>query len=187
MREGDPVSVYSSSDLRQVHHDGFKPHSHHPNCAWEMNREVWVTCFEAREARNIEGSRRIRLPNIPHDGSVWEDACWFTLVDGWVRSFDPETLEAGARINVPAAMGAEGLVGWCRGLCVVGHRLFVGFTQLRSTRHRQVLRWLASAGKATRLPSRVVEIDLRDGTVSGEIALDLGEGGATVYGVAPSS
>ena len=172
-----------SVDHRILHHGHYKPHVYHPNCAWTHEGQIWVTCFERRAALEVGGVRQIAFDQIPHDGSPQEGLWWFTLVDGRVVAHDPTTLERVHLLDLRAMLGAPGLLGWCRGVHVAGDRLFVGFTQLRATRHRRVLRWLASAGRDRQLPTRVVEVDLRRGCLVGEIAI---APGGTIYGISPA-
>jgi hypothetical protein len=70
-------------DFRTVDHDGFKPHSHHPNHAEWWGDELWVTCFETQDCTAIPTGRRIPLTGgIPHDGRLRDGLFWFTQVTG---------------------------------------------------------------------------------------------------------
>lgn len=169
------------TDFRRLHHDALKPHSHHPNCVFEVEGAWWATCFETREARTVDGSRRIALDGIPHDGAPQAGALWFTRIDGWIEARTPsgDLVEA---LDLAALSGSDRMPGWCRGLAVIGRRAFVGMTQLRSTRHREVLRVLARGERGRKQPSRVVEVDLDERRIVREVVVG-NEAGATIYGI----
>jgi hypothetical protein len=62
LRDGSFADAYRGiSDFRTVDHHGFDPHSHHPNFAWRSGADVWATCFETRECRTVDGTKRIAL------------------------------------------------------------------------------------------------------------------------------
>ncbi len=181
LREGGRAGL-GDGDLRVLHHDALKPHSHHPNCAFVHRGAVWATCFETRECRTVDGRRRIALDGIPHDGAPQEGALWFTYVDGRIEARDPGT---GARIegvDLRALSGTPELLGWCRGIAVRGRRAWVGMTQLRSTTHREVLRVLLKGRRGRKRPSRVVEVDLDGPRIVRELPVG-NAAGATIYGV----
>lgn len=169
-------------DFRTLHHDALKPHSHHPNCAFVAGGERWVTCFETRRAVSLDSARSIELPGIPHDGAVQEGAMWFTTVDGRIVAHDPETLERIEALDLRELSGTDQMLGWCRGIAVVGRTAWVGMTQLRSTMHREVLRLLLRGERGRKLPSRVVEIDLDARRIVREHPVG-NPAGATVYAI----
>lgn len=170
-------------DFRRVPYDALKPHSHHPNHAHWVDGSLLVTCFETRRAHRVVGEGPdLPLPEgIPHDGRLRDGLLWFTQVDGRVIAVHPD----GRRdrvIDLTALDPSPGLMGWCRGIEKVGHRLFVGFTQLRSARHREVARWLIQGEAGRKRPSRVVEIDLRGPRIVREHLVG-NAAGATIYGL----
>jgi hypothetical protein len=184
LREGDFAAAYPGlSDFRRVDHEELKPHSHHPNHASLVGDELFVTCFETGEARALSTGRRIPLPeSFPHDGRLRGGLLWFTQVSGRVVGVDPITLrrEVELDLNELAGPAQRGLLGWCRGIEVVGSRMFVGFTMLRGTRHREVLRRLLLGREAQKRPTRVVEIDLDRHRIAREIEVGNPAGG-TIY------
>lgn len=186
LRPGDFRSAYPGvDDFRRAHHDAFKPHSHHPNRAFHLGRELWVTCFEQRACVSSAG-RRIAFPEgIPHDGVLREGLLWFTLVGGLVVAVDPVSLRRERVIDLNRLDGRPGLLGWCRGVELVGDRLFVGMSALRRTRHREVLRLLLRGRHGRKRPSRLVEVDLAKPRIVREIELGNAAGG-TIYGVLKS-
>lgn len=186
LRSGSFEAAYPGiEDFRRAHHDAFKPHSHHPNRAFYVGEERWVTCFEQRACVSSRG-RRIDFPEgIPHDGVLRGGLLWFTLVNGFVVAVDPDSLRRERVIDLHRLDERPGLPGWCRGIEVVGHRLFVGMSALRRTRRREVLRMLLRGRQGIKRPSRLVEIDLERERIVGEIELGNAAGG-TIYGVLKS-
>lgn len=180
LREG-PFGYPGINDFRTVDHDALKPHSHHPNYACRVGPDLWVTCFETYECRTVGGPiRKIPLPEaIPHDGRLRDGRLWFTQVTGRVIAVCPHTLRREVEIDLRELVPVRGSLGWCRGIEVVGARLFVGMTMLRATRHREVLRHLVQGPKH---PTRIVEIDLDGPRWVREIEVGNSAGG-TIYGV----
>jgi hypothetical protein len=184
LREDSFADAYPGiSDFRAVDHHGFDPHSHHPNFAWRSGEDLWATCFETRDCRTVDGTKRIALDEaIPHDGRLCEGSLWFTQVDGHVIAVDPHTLQRTFTIDLPAVCDTKKMLGWCRGVEVVGDRLFVGMTMLRSSRHREVLRMLLRGEQGEKLPTRILVIDLGRRRVVREIGFGA-ETEGTIYGV----
>lgn len=170
-----------AGDLRRVPFAALKPHRVHPNHAcWHEDR-LWVTRFEDRCCRPTSGEGRVDLPEgPPHDGCLREGLWWFTMVTGRVVGLDPRTHARVVDLDVAALTGEPGLPGWCRGVEVVGSRLFVGMTMLRGTTHREVLRRVLRGKAGRKLPTRVVEIDLDTGRRVREIPVGNALGG-TIY------
>ncbi|MCB9685011.1 MAG: hypothetical protein H6738_07690 [Alphaproteobacteria bacterium] len=184
LRDGRYEDAYPGiTDFRLVDHDALKPHSHHPNHAVRHEGELWATCFETQACHGLVGGGRIELPEaIPHDGRPRGGLLWFTQVTGRVVAVDPRTGERALELDLRELRGTRHMLGWCRGIEVVGSRLFVGMTVLRATRHREVLRQLLLGEAGTKLPTRLVEIDLDGPRLVQEIPLG-NEAGGTIYGV----
>lgn len=184
LREGSFDDAYPGVvDFRRVDHDALKPHSHHPNHACRVGGDLWVTCFETAECRSLTTGRRIALGEaIPHDGRLRAGLLWFTQVTGRVVAVDPVTLERRLELDLAAMSGTRRRLGWCRGIEVVGARLFVGMTMLRATRHREVLRQLLLGEAGAKLPTRVVEVDLERRRIVRETEVGNAAGG-TIYGI----
>ncbi|MEZ4239292.1 MAG: hypothetical protein R3F59_24690 [Myxococcota bacterium] len=183
LRDGAFAAAYPGiDDFRRVDHDALKPHSHHPNHALRVGADLWVTCFEPQDCRSItRPGRRIPLPEaIPHDGRLRGGWLWFTQIVGRIVAVDPVTLERRLELDLRELAPGGGLLGWCRGIEVVGSRLFVGMSALRHTRHREVLRQLLGGGP--RRPARIVEVDLDRGVVVREIPVG-NDAGGTIYSV----
>jgi hypothetical protein len=91
----------------------------------------------------------------------------------------PRTLQRRLELDLRELDPRPGSLGWCRGVEVVGSRLFVGMTMLRATRHREALRHLVLGPK---LPTRIVEIDLDGPRWVRDIEVGSDAGG-TIYSV----
>jgi hypothetical protein len=175
--------AHPESDLRQVHYDAYKPHAFHPNHAVRVGEALWVTSFETRDCIDLRSRRRIALPEgIPHDGRLRQGWLWFTQVHGHVVAVDPVSGERRLELDLNELCPGPGLLGWCRGIEVVGSRLFVGMTMLRRPRHREVLRWLARGRAGVKRPTRILEIDLDSRRLVREIEVGNAAGG-TIYGL----
>jgi len=170
-------------DFRVVPYDALKPHSHHPNHAQWVGDSLLATCFETRRAHRLVGAGPdIDLAEgIPHDGRLRDGLLWFTQVDGRILATHPDGRREHV-IELSRLDPTPGLLGWCRGIDKAGHRLFVGCTQLRRSRHREVARWLLRGEQGRKRPSRVVEIDLRGPHIVAEHVLG-NEAGGTIYGI----
>lgn len=152
-------------DFRRVPFDRYKPHAAHPNHLFLLDGALYTTCLALGRAVCLDDrSRDLVLPGgAPHDGRWIDGLLWFTTVDGRVLAWDP----AGARwaVDLTVSDDAPGLAGWCRGVEVVGDRLFVGFTTLRDSSWREVGRRLLRGASGVKRPTRVVEVDRRTGRV----------------------
>lgn len=184
LRQGDFEAAYPGvTDFRLQPFARFKPHSHHPNHASVQGGRRWVTLFEQREARCLDGPGRVDLSEgPPHDGLVREGLWWFTTVSGHVIAVHPDTLERKVHLDLNALSDTPHMLGWCRGLDVRGSRLVVGMTMLRSTTHREVLRRVLKGARGVKLPTRVLEIDLDTQRIVREIEVGNRAGG-TIYAV----
>jgi len=182
LRDGDFARAYPGvDDFRAVPFDRFKPHTHHPNHAFYLDGELWVTVFEERVCRCLTTPGRIELPEgPPHDGLLREGLLWFTTVTGWVIGVDPRDRDRRVELDLNRICDSAELLGWCRGVEVVGSRLFVGMTMLRSTAHREVLRRVLRGRAGVKRPTRVLEIDLDRERLVREVPVGNRAGG-TIY------
>ena len=142
----EPWSRFSRNiDYRKV--ETTKPHISHPNFAFELEGEVWVTRFHQHDAISLNGSgRRIKIAEEGvHDGLVWGDRILFTAVDGKIVIVNRHSLEAERIIDLRQIQDRDQLVlpAWCRGLLPVDYqRIWVGFTRIRQTIFRENIRWV---------------------------------------------
>jgi hypothetical protein len=139
----EPWSRFSkATDYRKV--DSTKPHHSHPNFAFELDGEIWVTRFCQRDAISLGGSgRRIDIGvQSPHDGLVRGKRIYFTTVDGRIVIANRETLEIDQIVDLKA-VDHRALLGWCRGLLPLDHRFcWVGFTRVRKTQLQENVLWV---------------------------------------------
>jgi hypothetical protein len=140
----DPWSRFSkTTDYRKV--ESTKPHVSHPNFAFELDGEIWVTRFCQRDAISLNGSgKRIEIGiQSPHDGLVRDDRIYFTTVDGKIIIVDRSTLKIDRIVDLKAIDDHNVLLGWCRGLLPLDDRLvWVGFTRVRKTNFQENVLWV---------------------------------------------
>ncbi|MFK7931453.1 MAG: hypothetical protein AB8H79_24960 [Myxococcota bacterium] len=150
-------------DGRQLPHDHFKPHSVHPNYAFVENGKRWVTSLAQGCCVGLDHEGRLELGSAhPHDGVLREGLRWFTLTSGRVLGLDPATGQVERDLDVAALESESGAFGWCRGVEVVGDRLWVGITCLRGSPWRETARRVV---RGPRQPTRVVELNWRTGAL----------------------
>lgn len=180
--DGEVLPEEAPRDHRLLGHDALKPHRWHPNCAERgpEGQEVHVTCFARSATRRLDDGAETDLGGIPHDGRPRGDRVWFTRIDGQVLWTDPGRRQVLGCFDLAGTSARR--LGWCRGIEVAGDRLFVGFTQLRSTQHREVLRWLLQGERGRKEPTRVLVLDPRDGQLRQTFPVG-NEAGGTLYGL----
>jgi hypothetical protein len=139
----EPWSRFSkATDYRKV--DSTKPHQSHPNFAFELDGEIWVTRFCQRDAISLgKSGRRIEIGlQSPHDGLVRGKRIYFTTVDGRIVIANRETLEIDHTVDLKA-VDRSSLAGWGRGLLPVNDRFcWVGFTRVRKTQFQENVLWV---------------------------------------------
>jgi len=180
---GDFAARGHGADLRRIHHDAFKPHSHHPNFLVRRGEALWATCLSTADCRPVAGGQGLSFGGrLPHDGTLVGTCLAFTLVDGFVSLHDPTDLRRLDLLDLRALSGTRRMLGWCRGVAGDDERLFVGMTMLRKTRSREVMRRMLRGEQGLKLPTRVLEIDLRARRIVREIEVGNAAGG-TIYGL----
>jgi hypothetical protein len=150
-----------------------KPHLSHPNHVFELDRRVWATRFEQRDAICLEDpDRRIQvgLERI-HDGLVVGDSVYFTTVDGKVVIVRKSDLSLVRIIDLQKLEGLDTLLGWCRGLLVDGPLLWIGFTRMRPTRFRENVAWVKNSFKHY-LGTHVMCYDMEAGRCVGQYVVE---------------
>jgi len=152
-----------------------KPHKSHPNFAFFVDEDLWITRCDDRDAICLSkpGKRVDISVSFPHDGHIFSGNIWFTTVDGHIVLADPRSLKINRVIDLNTIDNPEsGALGWCRGLLPVTETLvWVGFTRLRDTKFVEKLRWIKGSKAGTKpthialydldAQSRLCEIDLR--------------------------
>jgi len=160
-----------------------KPHEVHINQVFDLHGEVWVTRLIPQDAVSVENpKKKIKIDvGQPHDGCVKNDKVFFTTTNGYVVVADINKLQVVRVIDLNSLYGKDELIGWCRGVEVIGNYAFVAFTRIRETKHKTFKFWEKIDKKKT-LPSRIVQIDLQR-----EVIVDTYEvthDGAAIYTVA---
>jgi hypothetical protein len=141
---GPPWQRFSREiDYRKV--ESTKPHRSHPNFAFELGPDVWVTRLHQRDAVCLtDRAKRIDIAlELPHDGLIRGKEIYFTLVDGRVAVANADTLTIDRVFDCKAVDDPNALLGWCRGvLPLEDQKLWVGFTRVRMTRFQENVQWV---------------------------------------------
>lgn len=164
----DPWSRFSREiDYRQV--VTTKPHEAHPNHTFRVGEDIWVTRFEQRDAICLtQPDQRIEIGvQRPHDGAVYEEAVYFTTVDGHIIVASLENNRVEQVIDLNEITNSGWSLGWCRGLHIVDkEHIIIGFTRVRPTKIRENVRWIKhrfglreTAGK---LPARIALYNIKE-------------------------
>jgi hypothetical protein len=174
----NPWTRFSQAvDYRKV--ETTKPHASHPNFAFELDGELWVTRFNQRDAISLNGSgRRIDI-NLekPHDGILRGDWIYFTTVDGKIVVVNRHSLQVEEIVDLRGIsdIGQLILPAWCRGLLPVDERRFwVGFTRIRKTQFKENIRWIKTVLQEGRLakPTHIALYDIAEKRCCKEIDLE---------------
>ena len=142
--EETPWTRFSRSvDYRKV--ESTKPHKSHPNFAFELEGELWVTRFRQRDAICLTkpGGRIDIAVETPHDGLVQGNSIYFTTVDGRIVVANARNRSVEQVIDLKQASDTNELLGWCRGISPLDNRLvWVGFTRVRKTKFMENVLWV---------------------------------------------
>jgi hypothetical protein len=171
----DPWARFSrQTDYRKI--PTTKPHRSHPNHAFELDQEVWVTRLQQRDAICLSkpGPRIDIAIQRPHDGYVFGDRIYFTTVDGHIVMANRKTLQVEETIDLNQMNGQSGQVlGWCRGVLPLDERwLWVGFTRVRPTKFVENVSWIKNGQSQRHKPSHVALYDLQSKRCEQEIELE---------------
>jgi hypothetical protein len=169
-----------------------RPHRAHPNFAFELDGQVWVTRFEQGDTICLtDPGRRIRLGVWrPHDGLVSGERLLFTGVEGRIVIVNRHSLQVDQIIDLREIQdrGQEILPAWCRGLLPLDKkRVWVGFTRIRQTLLRENIRWIKTVlqeGTVAK-PTHIALFDIVDKECLKQIDLEP-YGMHTVFGIFPS-
>jgi hypothetical protein len=171
----DPWARFSrQTDYRKI--PTTKPHRSHPNHAFELDGEIWVTRLQQRDAICLSrpGPRIDIAIQRPHDGYVFGDRIYFTTVDGHVVIVNAKTLKVEQTIDLNEMSGQPGQVlGWCRGVLPLDERfVWVGFTRVRPTKFVENIAWIKNGNTNRNKPSHVALYDLQSRRCEREIELE---------------
>ncbi len=160
----DPWSRFSqTTDYRKV--ASTKPHKSHPNFVFELEREIWVTRFQQRDAVCLNDlEKRINIAvQRPHDGLLCGERLYFTTVDGKIVTANSRRLQVEKIVDLQAINGQAELLGWCRGVLPVDdRRVWVGFTRIRKTEFRENVLWVRNVFRPgmTEKPTHIALYDM---------------------------
>jgi hypothetical protein len=151
-----------------------KPHRSHPNYLFCLDRDVWVTRFQQKDAICLTTPGRrisIGLERV-HDGLVHDGLIYFTTVDGHVVVVNASTLRIEDVVRLSSMHEADVVLGWSRGIVIDGSRIWVGFSRLRPTRFRENVSWVAHGFKRMQ-PTHLGCYDLLTRTCVSEIDMEI--------------
>lgn len=174
-------SLENNSDMRLI--ASTKPHYIHPNYVFFINGEPWVTRFQNKDAVSLfNSSEKINLNysnGRPHDGHIVGEFIYFTLTDGYVVVINKENKKLEELINLNEIHYKNKILGWCRGVEILGEYAYVGFSGMRRSKFVEYAAW-AVRGKE-RLPARVSQYNIHKKELSKEVLL--GNKGGAIFTV----
>lgn len=184
----DPWARFSrTTDYRKI--ATTKPHRSHPNHAFELNGEVWVTRLEQRDAVCLTrpGPRIDIAVQRPHDGYLFKGKIYFTIVDGHIVVANQNTLQVDRIINLNAINGESGVpLGWCRGVLPLDeNQMWVGFTRVRPTKFVENVSWIKHGLTQKHRPSHIALYDVRQNKCIQEIETEP-YGMGVIFSILPS-
>lgn len=181
----DPWAKFSPNiDYRKV--ASTKPHRSHPNYVFYINDQIWATrfhqgdaiCLNNPERRIYIGSERI------HDGVVYGNYVYFTVVSGKVVVANIETLQVEEIIDLNTLHAENAILGWCRSIYIQDDLAWIGFSRIRPTRFRGNVSWVVRGFKQD-MPTHIACYDLRRRRHIVDIDLEH-TGLAAVYSIFPA-
>lgn len=151
-----------------------KPHETHTNNIFEIDGEPWITRMRLKEAVALhDHSKKMEIGvGRPHDGIVKGDFIYFTTVNGYIVVFNKYTFRKEAQIELNSSSQRRNTpLGWCRSLHVDDDCMYVGFTQLRTTKFSENLGWLKTMVQNRKithkpLPTRIEKLSLNGDFIS---------------------
>ena len=181
----DPWARFDrTKDYRKV--PTTKPHASHPNYAFLLDGELWITRFQQQDAISLNHpDRRIFLGHSPHDGVSLDGKLYFTSIDGFVFVVDEKTLKIEDTIDLNVVDDKNPPLGWCRSILPLGDgRCWVGFTKIRPTSIKENIAWIGKRIANQGLSTRMVLYDLNKRKKLREINLE-GTGLSCVFSIVP--
>lgn len=170
----DPWRRFSpTTDYRRV--NTLKPYQTHANFVFWAQDELWVTRGDLGDAICLtDPERRIVLGTSEciHDGWLRDGYIYFTSVDGHIYVVSERTLRVEDRVDLNV-ISRDGGYSWCRGILPAdSHRVWVGFTRIRSTRWKERIRWIKGMVSTVSRPTRLALYDLAARRLLKEIPLE---------------
>jgi hypothetical protein len=156
-----------------------QPHRAHPNYAFFLGDDLWVTRSDVHDAICLTRPQpHITIPHgYAHDGLARFGRIYFTSVDGWVSVFDAGTRELIKSVNLSLGGNHSRPLGWCRGIEVIAPDLVVvGFSKTRRTQLKEKLAWVRSRfgdpAMAPSEPTRIAAYNLSGPEMLWELELE---------------
>lgn len=169
----DPFHKFSP-DTNMNKFASTKPHETHTNNIFQIDGEPWITRMRLKEAVALHDPTKKMNIGVgrPHDGLVKGDFVYFTTVNGYVVIFNKHTFKKEEQIELKSSRGRSSApLGWCRSLHVEEDCMYVGFTQLRTTKISENLGWIKTMVKNKKiidkpLPTRIEKLQLNGDFIS---------------------
>ncbi len=184
----DPWSRFSRDvDYRKV--ESTKPHDSHPNSAFELGDDIWVTRLQQKDAICLtRPGLRINIEvERPHDGLLWNGQLYFTTVDGRIVIANPQSLQVERIVDLHEihrnSQHENILLGWCRGILPIDERrVWVGFTRVRKTMFMENVLWIKKGFQDKSKPTHLGLYDIAEQKCLQEIDLE-GHGMNVIFGI----
>ena len=184
----DPWSRFSPDiDYRKV--ESTKPHDSHPNSAFELGDDIWVTRLQQKDAICLtRPGLRINIEvERPHDGLLWNGQVYFTTVDGRIVIVNPQSLQVERIVDLHEihrnSRQENALLGWCRGILPIDEaRVWVGFTRVRKTKFMENVLWIKKGFQNKSKPTHLGLYDIAERKCLQEIDLE-GHGMNVIFGI----
>lgn len=153
----------ANTDYRKI--NSTNPHEAHPNYLFRSNGKLWVTRCQQRDAVCLDNPDMTIPMGVDvhiHDGNVIGEQIFFTSVDGKIIIVNKNENKVREIIDLNEIEKNGRPLGWCRGICLDGDIVYVGFTQIRQTVLEENIRWLLKfSGDIVGYPSRIVAYDIK--------------------------
>jgi hypothetical protein len=183
-----PWSRFSpDTDYRKV--ESTKPHDSHPNSAFELGDDIWVTRLQQKDAICLtRPGLRINIEvERPHDGLLWNGQVYFTTVDGRIVIVNPQSLQVERIVDLHEihrnSRQENALLGWCRGILPIDEaRVWVGFTRVRKTAFMENVLWIKKGFQNKSKPTHLGLYDIAEQKCLQEIDLE-GHGMNVIFGI----
>lgn len=160
-------------DYRKV--PSTKPHQSHPNFAFQIGEDIWVTrCLQYDAVCLSKPNKRIDIGGaFVHDGVVFGDTIYFTKMNGHVVTVDIHSLKVKQEYNLFSITNTTHHLGWCRGIKVLNKEtVIVGFSRLRPYKKIEENGQLVWEGSYGSLPTRIACYNLIEGKLLWEHNLE---------------
>ncbi|ALC82136.1 MULTISPECIES: hypothetical protein [Bacillus] len=163
----------NSIDYRKV--PSTKPHESHPNFAFEINGDIWVTrCLQKDAVCLTDSNKKISIGREwIHDGIVYNNKIYFTQIDGRVVIVNANTLKVEKEIDLVKISNHNMKIGYCRGIRPLNEeKILVGFSRVRPSREFKPDGTITWKGQYGHMPTRLACFDIVNQKLLWEINLE---------------